>query len=260
MLANLRARLLAVWRLLRVVGWVVWGMAVVHTRFGGWTAQRRRFEVQQWSQRMLCAMGVQLRVVGDAPPCGPLLVVANHVSWLDILVLNAARPARFVSKSDVKRWPLLGGLVAGAGTLFIERESRRDAMRVVHHMAEALLAGDVVAVFPEGTTGNGQSLLPFHANLLQPAVSTGSPVQPVGVAYRHPVSGERSDAPVYVGDTTLVASIWRTLSAPNGVMAWVVHGEVLTGFESDRRVLAQEVRDLIHNRLLVQTRAGAFSS
>ena len=250
----------ALYRLLCVSGWVVWGMVVVHTRFGGWSVQRRGLEVQQWSRRMLQAMGVQLRVVGNAPQTGPLLVVANHVSWLDILVLNAARPARFVSKADVKRWPLLGGLVAGAGTLFIERESRRDAMRVVHHMAEALQAGDVVAVFPEGTTGDGQTLLPFHANLLQPAVSTGVPVQPVGVAYRDPVTGAPSAAPVYVGDTTLLASIWQTLTAPNGVMAWVMHGELLTEPGADRRVLAQTVRDLIHNRLFVQTRAGAVPS
>jgi 1-acyl-sn-glycerol-3-phosphate acyltransferase len=248
------------YRLLCVVGWVLWGMAVVHTRFAGWSAQRRRFEVQQWSRRMLRAMGVQLQVVGDAPTTGPLLVVANHVSWLDILVLNAARPARFVSKADVKRWPLLGGLVAGAGTLFIERESRRDAMRVVHHMAEALQAGDVVAVFPEGTTGDGRALLPFHANLLQPAISTGSLVQPVGVAYRDPATGDLCEAPVYVGDTTLVQSIWRTVTAPHGVVAWVVHGEPQPVDGQDRRQLAQSVSNLIHNRLLVQTRAGAFSS
>jgi 1-acyl-sn-glycerol-3-phosphate acyltransferase len=256
MVASLRALI----RLLRIIGWVMWGMVVVHLRFGRWAPQRRYSEIQRWSQRMLKAMGVQLRVVGEPASGGPLLVVANHVSWLDILVLNAARPAQFVSKSDVKRWPLLGGLVAGAGTLFIERESRRDAMRVVHHMAQALQAGGVVAVFPEGTTGDGRALLPFHANLFQPAISTGSPVQPVGVAYCHPATGLLSDAPVYVGDTTLLQSIWRTLTAPGGVVAWAVHGELQPVEGRDRRQLAQEVSNLIHNRLLVQTRAGAFSS
>ena len=93
------------------------------------------------------------------------------------------RPARFVSKADVRHWPLLGWLVACGGTLFIERERKRDALRVVHQMAEALQAGETVAVFPEGTTSDGHGLLPFHANLLQAAIATETPVQPVALRY-----------------------------------------------------------------------------
>jgi 1-acyl-sn-glycerol-3-phosphate acyltransferase len=101
---------------------------------------------------------------GGCAKGGPLLLVSNHVSWLDILVINAVRPARFVSKADVRHWPLVGELITAAGTLYIEREKRRDAMRVVHRMADSLREGDVVAVFPEGTTGSGLDVLPFHAN------------------------------------------------------------------------------------------------
>ena len=95
----------------------------------------------------------------------------------------AARYCRFVSKADVRHWPLIGSLARGAGTLFIERESRRDAMRVVHHMAERLTAGDVLAIIPEGTTSDGVSLLPFHANLLQAAIATNAPVLPVALRF-----------------------------------------------------------------------------
>lgn len=116
---------------------------------------------------------------------------------------------RFVSKADVLRWPLLGRLVAGAGTLFIERESRRDALRMVQHMAERLQAGDRVAVFPEGTTGDGRSLLPFHPNLLQAAIAADAPVMPLALRYVKAGSQERHDAPVFIGETTLVASIDR---------------------------------------------------
>ncbi len=139
--------------------------------------------MQAWARRMLEVLGIALQVRGQPPLRGPMLLVANHISWLDILVLHAARHCRFVSKADVKRWPLIGALATGAGTLYIERESRRDAMRVVHHMAASLRSGDIVAVFPEGTTSDGMTLLPFHANLVQAAISAQAPVQPVALQF-----------------------------------------------------------------------------
>lgn len=224
----------ASWRALRALLHVLSGLWTLRRHFGGFSPAQRQQAVQDWSRRLLAIMGVELRLHGTPPTTGPLLVVANHISWLDILVMNAACPARFVSKSDVKHWPLLGALISASGTLFIERENRRDAMRVVHHMADALRQGDVVAVFPEGTTGTGRRLLPFHANLLQAAVSAPAPVQPVGLAYVDARTGQRSDVPVYVGHTTLVASLWRTLSA-SGLQAVVRYGAVQQPQGWDRR-------------------------
>jgi len=175
---------------------------------------------------------------------GPLLLVANHISWLDITSLHAARFCRFVSKADVKAWPLIGALASGVGTLFIERESRRDAMRVVHHMADSLRAGDVLAVFPEGTTGEGVELLPFHANLLQAAIAAGSPVQPVALQFIDTHSGERSLAPCYVGDDTLVGSVWRTVRA-RGITVRIVFGELQTAQGRERRTWAAGLRETI---------------
>lgn len=237
-------RLRALTRLIRVMACVLGGVWTVHTRFARWTEPQRQAAVQAWSQRMLSALGVRLDVRGAVPTPGPVLVVANHLSWLDILVMDAVRPARFVSKADVKHWPVLGKLVASAGTLFIERESRRDAMRVVHHMAEALHAGDVVAVFPEGTTGDGTSVLPFHANLLQAAIATHAPVQPLGLVYLDARTGLRSAAAQYVGDTTLLASLWATLCAP-GLVARVEHGAPVAAQGKDRRALAAELKPLV---------------
>lgn len=227
----------ASWRALRALLHVLSGLWTLRRHFGGFSPAQRQQAVQDWSRRLLAIMGVELRLHGAPPTTGPLLVVANHISWLDILVMNAAGPARFVSKSDVKHWPLLGALISASGTLFIERENRRDAMRVVHHMTDALRQGDVVAVFPEGTTGTGRRLLPFHANLLQAAVSAPAPVQPVGLAYVDAGTGLRSDVPVYVGDTTLVASLWRTLSA-SGLQAVVRYGAVQQPEGRDRRTWA----------------------
>lgn len=223
------------------------GLHTLRRRFPRWGAAEREAAIRNWSRQVLRILGVHLQVLGEPPVGGPLLVVSNHLSWLDIVALNACRPCRFVAKADVRHWPVVGQLVAASGTLFIERENRRDAMRVVHHMAECLHAGDVVAVFPEGTTGEGQGVLPFHANLLQAAVATHTPVQPVGLAYLQgdgqSLLGEapRHSAPTYIGDTTLVASIWRTACATD-VQATVHWGEPDRAQGRDRRAWGQALR------------------
>ena len=234
-------------RLSRLAWHLLRGLHILRTRFPGLDEPQRQQTIRDWSRQMLRMLGVQLQVLGEPPAAGPLLVVCNHLSWLDIFVLNAARPCRFVSKADVKHWPLIGRLVAGSGTLFIEREKRRDALRVVHHMAERLTAGDVLAVFPEGTTGDGQGVLPFHANLLQAALATDSPIQPVGLAYLHghgqALLGDslRHEAPVSAGDTSLVRSLWRTASAGD-LQATVHWGEPDTAQGRDRRAWAEALR------------------
>lgn len=200
----------AVVRLLRLSGHLLGGLWTLHWQFAGLDAAQRAARVRAWSARALVLLGVRLNVQGEWPAGGPLLVLCNHVSWLDILVLNASYPCRFVSKADVRHWPLIGRLVEGSGTLFIERENRRDAMRVVHHLAEHLRQGEVLAVFPEGTTSDGTQVLPFHANLLQAAVVTDAPALPLALCYVDERSGLRNDAPVYVGDATLLGSMWRT--------------------------------------------------
>jgi 1-acyl-sn-glycerol-3-phosphate acyltransferase len=152
-----------------------------------------------------------------------------------------------VSKADVQKWPLLNRLVSAGGTLYIEREKRRDALRVVHQMAEALNSGDTVAVFPEGTTGDGHTLLPFHANLLQAAIATATPVQPVALRFSD-AGNVVSTAAQYLGDTTLVQSLWR-LACGNQV---VVRLQVMTAqgtAHADRRALAEHLRATIGEEL-----------
>ena len=232
----------ALWRLMRAFAHVVGGLWTIRTAFPGLSPEQRTERVRVWSLQVLRILGVGLEVRGLVPPpeAGGLLV-ANHISWLDILVMNAARPARFVSKADVKRWPLLGSLITGAGTLYLERESRRDAMRVVHHVAERLQRDDLVAIFPEGTTGDGIELLPFHANLFQAAIAAQAPVRPVALSFVHAGNGLRHVAPTYIGDTTLLASIWATLRATD-VQAVVTYGAAQWCEGRSRRDWAQAVR------------------
>lgn len=197
---------------------------------------------------MLALLGVRLMVEGTPPVHGPMLLIANHVSWLDILTLHAARHVRFVSKADVKHWPLIGTLATGAGTLYIERERKRDAVRVVHHMTEALRQGDLISVFPEGTTNDGRTMLPFHANLLQAAISSGARVQPVGLRFADAATMETSTAPRYVDDDNLATSLWNTLRAPP-LIAIVRFGEPQPSAGRDRRPWALSlhatVRELV---------------
>lgn len=227
-------------RFLRGLGHAIAGLFTIWLLFPKMTPTEREAEVHRWAAEMLRKVDIELIVYGTPCASGPMLLVANHISWLDILVMHASRYCRFVSKSDVKHWPIIGALATGAGTLYIERESRRDAMRVVHHMAESLRAGDVVAIFPEGTTGDGVALLPFHANLLQAAISANAPVQPIALRFIDPETGERSNAPSFIGDETLLGSMWRTLSAPR-LAAVVRYGEPQTAQGRDRRTWSADL-------------------
>ena len=231
----------AAWRLLRAIVHALAGWLTIRLLFPRWNQQRRDATVQAWAQRMLRILGIPLHVQGRPPVQGPVLLVANHMSWLDILVMHAARHCRFVSKADVKHWPLIGTLATGGGTLYIEREKRRDAMRVVHHMAESLERGEIVAVFPEGTTGDGAALLPFHGNLVQAAISAGAPVQPVALRYLDRRTGRPSDGPLYLGDDTLAASLWRTLSG-RPFVAHVRFGDPQEAGGRDRRQWAADLQ------------------
>ncbi len=245
----------ALWRTGRVLAQVARGWWTIVFLFPGLPQPARERHVSDWAIGMLRAMGITLEVRGVPAASGPLLLASNHISWLDILVLHAARFCRFVSKAEVHHWPVIGRLATGAGTLYIERASRRDAMRVVHKMAESLRAGEVVAVFPEGTTGDGRQLLPFHANLLQAAVSTGAPVQPVALSFLEAASREACFSPCYVDEDTLVGSVWRTLGGPP-LVAVVNFGAPETCDGRDRRAWAAD----LHTRVQALRSSASVSS
>jgi 1-acyl-sn-glycerol-3-phosphate acyltransferase len=234
----------AVGRLLRMLAHVGMGLWAIYRRFPGLDQNARDAAVQAWAQTMLVCLGVKLEVRGHVPQNGPVLLAANHISWLDILVMHAARHCRFISKADIQHWPLIGTLATAGGTLYITRESRRDALRVVHHMAECLRAHEVLAVFPEGTTGDGVGVLAFHANLFQAAISADAPVVPVGLRFINSRSGMASFAPCYIGDDTLVASIWRTLRAQD-LVAVVRFGAAQKSDGRDRRTWAADLRSAV---------------
>lgn len=238
---------MALWRLLRVAIHLMHGVGVVAWHFGRLTVDERRALVKWWSGKLIRLIGAKLDSQGQAR-AGATLIIANHVSWLDIASIHASCPqARFVSKSEVQRWPVLGWLIAHVGTLFIERERKRDALRVVHQMADALKQGDAVAVFPEGTTGPGPQVLPFHGNLLQAAIAVEVPIQAVVLRYSEP-GQPFGTAAQYVGDTTLLGSIWRVISA-RGLTVHVRFLPPVGTQHADRRALAAHMQSLVQAEL-----------
>ena len=201
-------RLRGVVRIARATIHGLHGLAIVMFAFPRLDVATRYARIRWWSVKMLRVLGIGHIVDGVAPVAGGLLV-ANHVSWLDIMAVHAVVPeVRFVSKADVKAWPLVARLVDAGSTLYLERERKRDALRVVHVVAESLAAGQTVAIFPEGTTSSGHGLLPFHANLLQAPITSATLVQPIALRYSESANAV-SEAVEFVGRTTMLESLWQ---------------------------------------------------
>ncbi|MEU5089246.1 lysophospholipid acyltransferase family protein [Streptomyces sp. NPDC021356] len=193
--------------------------------------------VGRWCRAIARAAGVRVRISGTAAPTGGLLLVANHISWLDVPLLAAVRPARMLAKSEVRRWPLVGPLAARGGALFIERDRLRALPGTVALLAETLRAGAAVAAFPEGSTWCGRGRGRFHRAVFQAALDAGVPVQPVTIGYRR-AGGATSTAPAFVGEDTLAASLWRVVRARGLVAEVAVRPVIPPGSHRDRRALA----------------------
>ncbi|PJM93990.1 lysophospholipid acyltransferase family protein [Streptomyces sp. CB01373] len=198
--------------------------------------------VRRWCRAVVRASGVRVRFTGAAPPTGGLLLVANHISWLDVPLLAAVRPARMLAKTEIRGWPVAGALAARGGALFIERDRLRALPATVAHIAGELRAGAAVAAFPEGSTWCGRAQGAFHRAVFQAALDAGVPVQPVRIRYLSHSGGAASTAPAFVGDDSLITSLWRVATA-RGLVAEVDVRPVLPpGTCPDRRTLALAAR------------------
>ncbi|MCT4353505.1 1-acyl-sn-glycerol-3-phosphate acyltransferase [Streptomyces sp. Je 1-79] len=168
----------------------------------------RRALVRRWCRLVLLAFGVRTKVTGaPVPGNGPLLVVANHISWLDIPLVAAVLPGRMLAKREVRGWPVLGPLAARGGTLFIDRDRLRALPGAVRAMAGAMAGGGRVVVFPEGSTWCGRGGGAFRHAAFQAALDARAPVQPVRLDYRP------TGPAAFVGDDPLAASLWRVVTA-----------------------------------------------
>ncbi len=214
-------------------------VACVYPLSGDRLRQRLR---RWWSRRVLDALAVEVEADLRHGRPGSMLV-ANHISWLDIFVINASLPAAFVSKEEVRHWPVAGWLATRNDTIFLKRGSRGHARLINQEIAAVLARDKLVAVFPEGTTTDGTHLLHFHAALIQPALAAGRPVVPTALSYWEP-DGERSLAPRYNGDISLGECLQNILSRKR-LVARLVTAPPLGRDGADRRVVAAAAREAI---------------
>ncbi|WP_288023074.1 lysophospholipid acyltransferase family protein, partial [Thauera sp.] len=223
---------LRAWRALRLGLHLLLGLLTIALVFpfcGRTSHQRLR---QRWSCGLLRTLGIRLEHEGEAVAPGCMLV-ANHISWVDIFVINALAPAAFVSKAEVRQWPAIGWLAARNDTIFLRRGSRGHA-RIINAETAALLdAGCNVAIFPEGTTTDGSTLLHFHGALLQPAIACGHAVQALALQYRRP-DDRFSAAPAYVGEMSLGECIANIVAAPRTIARLTVAAPIATADGADR--------------------------
>jgi 1-acyl-sn-glycerol-3-phosphate acyltransferase len=185
------------------------GFATLATVFPKATAAHRDQLVRAWGHQVLRIFAVSLTVEKPHdfdPQAGRRMLIGNHISWIDIYVLQAVTAARFVAKAELAGWPVLGRLMVQSGTVFIERGKRTDTLRTNQTIRTRLDQGAIIGVFPEGTTTDGRDVLKFHANLLQAAIDGGAEITPFCLRYTD-TQGHYTDATAYIGDLTFWDSI-----------------------------------------------------
>lgn len=248
------SRIVRAWRLFRLGLHIARGVTTALLVQPWGSAGLRVTLTREWSRSLLGLLGVRLEVRGTPPDTASrnLLLVSNHVSWLDIYLLNTVRPLRFVSKSEVHNWPVVGWLAVFTGTLFLERGKRRDTARVNDAVTSALSGGDCVAFFPEGTTTDGTYLKPFLSSLLQAAINAHAELRPVALRYVLP-DGSVDTAAAYYGDMTMMDSL-RNILARKEIRAEVIFLDSLDTGSKRRRELAQQAEQAISSALRLATR------
>jgi 1-acyl-sn-glycerol-3-phosphate acyltransferase len=202
---------------------------------------------------VLRAFGVRLDIRGGADfltvPAGRgALVVNNHISWLDIVAINALRPMRALAKREIASWPVLGGLVRRGGSIFLDRERLTTLPATMAELADALRSGSLVSVTPEGTTWCGLASGPFTTATFQAAINGGVPVRPIALRYRL-ADGRETSRPAFIGPESLIASLRRVASLRGLVLEVHICPEIAPGRAKDRRELAALAESAVHSAL-----------
>lgn len=231
--------------------WVLCGLLTIGT-VCPWIGRGGRLALKRhWSRVLLALCGVRTLVDGQPVATGAVLWVVNHVSWLDIFVLNVVRPTAFVAKQEIRHWPLVGWLAVGADTIFIERGYRHAVQRVGQAMKQRFERKQAVGLFPEGTTSDGFDVLPFYGNLFEPSRTPGVVVQSVALRYYH--RNERSAYAAFVGEESLIENLWRVLGT-TGIsveMVFLPPAALANADKPTRAELAKLTRHAIREAVLV---------
>ena len=230
-------------RMLYLIAWGLWYGGAGHAQAirANPPDPRAQEKNRDWFRRMLDCLGVHVSVSGKMTE-SPCLVVCNHISWLDILVLGSILPIAFLSKAEVGRWPAISRLAYAGGTLFIKRGHEGASRNSIREIRAALDRKQSVVIFPEGTTSKGDSVRMFHPRLFAAAIEGGQPVQPVALRYPHP-EGVHPRVP-YVDDQSLAANILDLLGC-TCIKAEVSLGPAINPEDMDRRQLADRSQEFV---------------
>ena len=236
-------------RIARIAAHLAYGMLICMALFPYLSKQARQHRIQRWSLKLLKLFRVRVNL-DLAEVSAHSLIVSNHTSWLDIFVLNSLAPCRFVAKSDIRSWPLLGWLAAQTGTIFIARGKNRDVHRVHQYLVDQLQAGERIAFFPEGTTAMQGQVLPFHANLFEAAIQAAVPVQPFVIRYLN-AECEPHHAVDFIGEMTFAESAVKILQAGE-VVVHLLSLDAISTENTHRRELAAAARFAVAAALNVE--------
>jgi len=251
--------LVSLLRAIRLAFHLVYG-AFLAVFYPGLSHARQRRILRGWSKQLLSILNIRILTEGepvDRADAGCMLI-ANHTSWLDIFVMNAVHPVRFIAKAEVLNWPVIGWLCQRTGTIFIQRTSRKHTAAINLKISSLLTQGICVGLFPEGTTTDGKQVGHFHSALIQPALDAGAKLCPIALRYQH-LSGKTSTLAAFTGEMTLIGSIWQILRGIqlNAVVAFTPEVDPL---ETNRRILARSMQLSIAQKLLQPTPAQDFSN
>lgn len=225
-------------RWIRVLTHVAVGLIAVGVVFPRVSAQRRATITGWWARKLLRILNILLSICGARPARNArnLIVTANHVSWVDIFVISAVQPSRFIAKAEIRDWPIAGWLSDKAGTVFIRRARRRDTAKINETMRKVLAEGATIGFFPEGTTTLGDKLLKFHTSLFEPAVANAATIAPAAIRYRASDGGP-PDAVAFVDDLSFAESV-ALIIAEKSMIAEITFAPQIPAAGLTRRELA----------------------
>ncbi len=234
----------------------LWKVAVLFPLLDAVARERR---VQRWSRQLvgICGVTMMFDHTRQLEPASRALIICNHISWLDIFVINTLHPCRFVAKSDIRSWPLIGWLCAHTGTIFISRGKARDVRRIYEGLVTSIHDGERVAFFPEGTTAPQGTVLPFHANLFEAAIEAKVPVQPYAIRYVD-AGGALHTSADFIDDMSFVTSVIAIMKS-GGMTAELIRLPQMSTEGAHRRELAVAAREVIAGVLLPTAAVSAAS-
>lgn len=235
-------------RLCGIAVCLIYGMLEMALLFRFYSKERKLRAIQLWSYRVLASCGMELKTFGKLPERGRgQMMICNHISWLDIMGINAAFPGRFVAKDDVSKWPVIGYLATQAQTVYVaRRKGTGHNSQKIEQVTEALKNGDTVTVFPEGTSTAGDQILPFKTSFLQAAGEAGVPLVPVLCRYPNPDGSSPNPSMAYYGDISLWASIRAVISQPSSTVE--LHFLDPVPASEDRQQLGRELHRLLSEK------------